>query len=259
MIGVTASGVTVRRAGRALVDAVSTDFEPGALTALLGPNGAGKTTLLRVLARDLAPDTGHVTVDGRALATFADRDLARCRAVLPQTASLAFGLTAMDVVRLGRLPWDEPSATTDAHARDALRTVELLHAADRSWLTLSGGERQRVQIARVLAQIAEVDRAVVLLDEPTNHLDLAHQLHVLRLGRTLADRGLTVIAVLHDLALAARVADDVKLLVDGRLVAEGPPARVLDPARIEAVFGVRVDLVQHGGRAIPLPHLEPPC
>lgn len=252
--------IDVRRGPKFLLRQVSARFAPGTFTAVVGPNGAGKTTLLRVLAGDCSPDGGHVLLGPRVLSTLQPRELARCRAVLPQHSELRFGFSVGRIVELGRLPWDEPRATTVAHRQRALERVGLTSMQDRSWLTLSGGERQRVQIARVLAQVATMESGLVLLDEPTNHLDLAHQVRVLDLGRQLARQGATVIAVLHDLTFAARVADQVLLLADGGVVAHGPPAQVLVPTVLAPAFGVPVRLLHDPEEAVrlPLPCLETP-
>lgn len=248
-------GLRVERSGRTLLSGVDVEACAGRLTVLVGPNGAGKTTLLKVLSGDLPPDAGRVDLGGRSVHDTKAAELARLRAVLPQRSELAFGLTVREVVGLGRLPWPESARSREEQVQLALQTVDLQPLADRPFTTLSGGERQRVQIARVLAQVGSATEGAVFLDEPTNHLDLAHQLQVLAIGRLLAERGLTVVAVLHDLALAARVADQVVLLRDGRVVVQGPPEHVLDAQRIEAVFGVRVSLVEHQGRRVPLPLL----
>ena len=241
-----ARDVSVLRRGRALLADVSVDVRPGSFTALVGPNGAGKTTLMRLLSGDLAPDRGDVSLHGRSLKQWAASDLARVRAVLPQQSDLAFGFTPLEVVALGRLPHGESQPTSRRIAAAALEEVGMAEHAERSWLTLSGGERQRVQLARVLAQLHGVDDGLLFLDEPTNHLDLTHQVATLRTVRERVDRGLTAVAVLHDLTLASRVADHVVLLQEGRMRASGAPEQVLTPERLQAVYGVVIDALADG-------------
>lgn len=256
-------GLTVRRAGRKLLDGVDILFESGRLTALVGPNGAGKSTLLEVLSGDLSPDAGTLQLDARPLASFDRRELARRRAVLPQTTSLSFDLSVEDVVGLGRLPFGGTQADVRRHVLDALGVFGMQDAVERRWSTLSGGERKRVQIARVLAQVAGMEAGFVLLDEPTNHLDLAHQLQILRVGRALATDGHAVGIVLHDLALAHRLADEVVLLHEGAVVTSGPPAAVLQPETVWNVFRVGMVTVEIDGRQVLVPdldrHLEEAC
>lgn len=250
--------IGVNRGGKALLADVTVAFPPGQLTAIVGPNGAGKSTLLRVLSRDWQPDRGRVSLGGEPLNGLSSLGLARRRAMLPQHSTLSFAFSVLEVVTLGRLPWRESSADALRHAESALEAVGLSSLRDRSWLTLSGGERQRVQIARVLAQVRGMEGGVVLLDEPTNHLDIAHQVQVLSLGRTLARDGHTVVAVLHDLALAARAADTVLLLDGGRVAHFGSPAAVLTAERLSAAFDVSIHLLDdpRGTVGIPLPHLR---
>ncbi|MEZ4317225.1 MAG: heme ABC transporter ATP-binding protein [Myxococcota bacterium] len=229
------------RGGRALLSDVSVSVEAGTLTAFVGPNGAGKTTLMRVLAGELAPDSGAVVFGGRALASWSAADLARRRAVLPQRSELAFAFRVDEVVAMGRFPFAESGRTTEQHVRAALEAVGMASMADRSWLTLSGGERQRVQLARVLAQLADTPDGTLFLDEPTNHLDLTHQLGVLQIVRARVREGATGIAVLHDLTAACRVADRVVLLAGGRVVAQGEPGAVLRPDVLRETFRVDID------------------
>jgi iron complex transport system ATP-binding protein len=245
--------VGVKRGGRWCLRDVSITPEAGAFTAFLGPNGAGKSTLLGALTGDLTPSTGTVTLDGLPLHGWRPRDLARRRAVLPQHAELAFDFPVLDVVRMGRMPHDEPRGRADRIARAALASVGMDAFVDRSWFRLSGGERQRVQLARVLAQVAGQEAPLVFLDEPTNHLDIRQRYEVLARLRALARTGTTVVAVLHDLDLAARFADRVALLHEGRLVAHGPTAEILVPDRVRSVFGLEIELVPAAGTGVLLP------
>lgn len=260
------SDLTVIRRGRRLLDGVTLAVPGASLTALIGPNGAGKSTLLHVLSGALAPEAGRVRFLDRPLDDWPRADLARRRAVLPQSSTLSFPFRALDVVLMGR----GAHAGRSSHDHDlavavaALTAVDALALADRVYPTLSGGERQRVQLARVLAQIwadhndeAGPDRPSrgLLLDEPTNNLDLLHQHQLMRFARHLADQGVGVLAVLHDPNLAALYADRMVVLADGRVAADGPVEAVMTEAVIARVFGLPVTVQRHPTRGTP--HLVP--
>jgi len=234
--------------GRLVVDGVSLAPAPGTTFGLLGPNGSGKSTLLRVMAGVLAPETGVVTLDGRTLADTGRRAVARRLAVVSQHAETEQRLSVRDVVALGRIPharpWGVPSAADAEAVADALARTGLTDLADQSWHTLSGGERQRVQIARALAQ----EPRELLLDEPTNHLDVRHQLELLALIAALPT---TTVIALHDLNLAAMFCDRVLVLAAGRVVAQGPPGRVLTEELIADVYGVRAVVTPDGPNGRP--------
>ncbi|MGH2427286.1 MAG: ABC transporter ATP-binding protein [Candidatus Limnocylindria bacterium] len=214
----------------------------GELVALLGPNGSGKTTLLRCVAGTLLPDGGEISLFGRALPSWSRMALARRVAVLPQALELPEGFRVGELVEMGRLPhasrrFAASVEDTDAIAR-ALADADALELVDRHPHDLSGGERQRVLIAMALAQEPDL----LLLDEPTLHLDVAHQAALLAtIERLRARRGLTVLAVLHDLNLARAHAPRVIVLADGRAVAGGPPDEVLRPDLVRDLYGVAVE------------------
>jgi iron complex transport system ATP-binding protein len=242
-------------AGKLLVDGVNLIVRPGWVLAVLGPNGAGKSTVLALIAGDLSPASGAARLDGRPIARWSRRELALRRAVMPQSSQLVFDFLVRDVVAMGRAAHDEgPRNPVLRRAVEAaMAAADITHLADRVFPTLSGGEKQRVQLARALAQIWPGDTAAgspayLLLDEPTASLDLAHQAQVLGAARRLAAAGLGVLAVLHDLNLAALFADEVALLAGGRLVASGAPGEVLTPSMIEQVFGARVLRLAHPHR-----------
>ena len=227
---------------RSVLTGVDLDVAPGELVALLGANGSGKTTLLRAAAGVLPPRSGSVELFGRPLAGWSRRELARAVAVLPQSTDLPDGFKVSEVVNLGRIPHATRAfgpGPDDARAVGAaLGDADAEDLADRPVRELSGGERQRVLLALALAQ----EPRLLVLDEPTLHLDLAHQLALLRLLlRLRASRGLTVIAVLHDLNLAAGLADRVVLLRDGRVVPAGRDGLVIDPELARTAFGVRIE------------------
>ena len=247
--------VTVQRGGATLLDGVSIQLHAGELVALVGPNGAGKSTLLKTLSGELVPDAGSVLMHERELHNWLPQQAAQMRAVLPQASSLSFSFTALEVVLFGRLP-HRTRARDHEIARAALALTDCSALAERDYLTLSGGEKARVQLARVLAQVwepadAPVPARVLLLDEPTAALDLKHQHSVLRIARerTRSEQAFAVLAVLHDLSLAAQYADGIVLMDRGKIVDSGPPAQVLTPEQLQAVFGYPV-------RVVPLPDRE---
>jgi iron complex transport system ATP-binding protein len=214
----------------------------GDLVALVGTNGSGKTTLLRLLTGVLQADRGEVRLDGKPLSAWRRVELARRVAVLPQQLDLPVGFRVAELVEMGRAPHARrlfASSSDDERAiARALADADALDLADRFAEELSGGERQRVLVAMALAQEPDL----LLLDEPTLHLDLAHQVALLAAIRRLREqRGLTVLAVLHDLNLAAAFAPRVAVLDDGRIVADGVPVDVLTPDLVRRVFGVAVD------------------
>jgi iron complex transport system ATP-binding protein len=228
-----------------VLEHVDFSVSSGELVALVGPNGAGKTTLLKLLAGLLKPKTGRIT---------APEPRARRVAYLAQTDALPLEFTALEVVRLGRLPHQGllgSETPRDALAVEgAMRVTRTLEFAARAVGTLSGGERQRVALARALAQEPEV----LLLDEPTNHLDLAHQAELLEVLRILdAERVRCVVMVLHDLNLAA-LCDRVTLLHAGQVVADGSPRDVLTQENLEPVYGTRLErTVLSSGRVVVVP------
>jgi iron complex transport system ATP-binding protein len=250
-------GVSVRRDGRPLLEVVSFDVSPGEFVAVVGPNGAGKSTLLRAVTGEW-PSLGQVRFAGRPRTQWDREALARRLAVMTQQPQLNFAFTVREVVELGRLPHRGAGAQADRRVVDAvLAALKLEGFADRSYLRLSGGERQRVQFARVAAQIWEpAEPAVLLLDEPTSALDLAQQQSVLGVAQCLREQGAAVVAVLHDLNLAARHADRIAMLKAGRLVCLAPPQQALQPAVLREVFGVEADTLScpREGRPIVVVH-----
>ncbi|KOV89390.1 ABC transporter ATP-binding protein [Streptomyces sp. NRRL B-3648] len=231
--------VTIEAAGTRLVEDIRLTVDSGAFVGLVGPNGSGKSTLLRSLYRALRPATGAVRLEGDDLYAMEARAAARVLAALPQESSAEFDFTVTEVVAMGRLPHRGRTAASDRDiCAQAMHRTGVAHLAGRGFLTLSGGEKQRVLIARALAQ----QPRVLVLDEPTNHLDIAHQLDVLSLVR---GSGLTVLAALHDLNLAAAHCDVLYVIDAGRIVASGSPRAVLQPSLLAEVFGVRAHPVRH--------------
>ncbi|MEM8575649.1 MAG: ABC transporter ATP-binding protein [Pseudomonadota bacterium] len=222
--------------GKFIVHNVSLDIVPGETFGLVGPNGSGKSTLLRLLA-GLAPNPqGEVNLDSVPLNRMSRRSIAQRIAFVEQMADTSEALSVRDAVELGRTPWLSalaPFSPEDARiVSDALEAVGMAQMGEHGWSTLSGGERQRVHIARALAQRPRL----LMLDEPTNHLDIHHQLSLLRLVSNLS---VTVVMALHDLN-QAMACDRLGVMERGRLVACGPPAAALTPARIAEIFRVHV-------------------
>jgi iron complex transport system ATP-binding protein len=244
-----ATGISVDRRGatgaqvRRVLENVDFDVAAGEIVALVGPNGAGKSTLLAALAGELAPTEGTVELDGRSLAHWSPLDMARRRAVLPQSHTVGFPFTAREVVAMGRAPWvrTELRELDDEKIAAAMAAADVEHLAARSFPTLSGGERARVALARVLAQ----DTGTLLLDEPTAALDLGHQEAVLNLATTRAKDGSAVVVVLHDLGIAAAYADRVAVLESGHIAADGPPRKVLTTELLSRVYQHPVEVLDH--------------
>ncbi|MCV0404301.1 MAG: ABC transporter ATP-binding protein [Chloroflexi bacterium] len=242
---------------RAVLRDLSLRVASGELLALLGPNGSGKTTLLRAIAGTLPPDAGSIRLFGRDLGSWERPALARRVAVLPQSLVLPDGFRVAELVEMGRAPhatrWFGASGEDAAAVERALVDADAVDLAERHADELSGGERQRVLVAMALAQEPEL----LLLDEPTLHLDVAHQATLLgTVGRLRQRRGLTVIAVLHDLNLAVAHAPRIALLGEGRILADGTADAVLRPDLVREVFGVAVDeAVTADGRRFLVPHI----
>ncbi len=251
MSALQAENIEVRAGAKVLITDVSFTLEPGELLAVIGPNGAGKSTLLGAMSGDRHLAKGRVLLDGRPLAHWTKRDLAYRRAVLPQHSSVAFDFTALQIAQLGLLAHRDRLSDRQmlALAEQALHETEALAFIDRPYTVLSGGERQRVQLARVLAQCdaATTNRLFLLLDEPIAGLDLSHQHAALASARRRADRGLGVLAVLHDLNMASRYADRVAIMEQGRITALGPTDATLDPALLSTVFATPITRVVADG------------
>lgn len=246
-----AIGIEVRARTKSLLHDVSIDIAPGEFVAIIGPNGAGKSTLLSALAGDRILSSGEILLDGRPLTHWTKLELARRRAVLPQHSAVAFDFTGLQIAMLGLLAFRSSLSERQMQelAEKALAETEALAFADRPFTVLSGGERQRVQLARVLAQ-CDADPAAtpfLLLDEPITGLDLSHQHAALASARRRVDRGLGVLAVLHDLNMAARYADRVGIVEHGRVTNLGPTRQTLDPERLSAVFATPIVRIEAAG------------
>ncbi|MBP0943448.1 Fe(3+) dicitrate ABC transporter ATP-binding protein FecE [Pseudomonas alliivorans] len=235
-----------------IVQDLSFSPPPGRVTALIGPNGCGKSTLLKAFARILTPQSGSLSLDGKAYRDLSARDLARKVAFLPQVLPIPEGVSVRQLVAYGRSPhnslWGRLSGADQHSVEQALQRMELETLAHRPLSDLSGGQRQRAWLAMILAQ----DAAIVLLDEPTTYLDISHQVELLDLMRALSAEGKTVITVLHDINQACRYADHLAVMKAGRLVASGAPGDVLNAELVCRVFDVQVQIMQEPVAGTPM-------
>jgi iron complex transport system ATP-binding protein len=252
----TAQGLGVTLAGRVVLNDISLSLVSGHLVALVGPNGAGKTTLLRALA-GLVPSDGAIHVGGDALSSLPLRERARRFAYLAQGHIVHWPLPARDIVALGRYPHGatDPARLTPRNSEAVLRAMQVADVvafSERRVTELSGGERSRVALARVFA----VEAPVILADEPTSSLDPRHQIDVMKSLRTAADKGTLVIVVTHDLGLAARFADRVLVLSDGRLVSQGAATEALSEQVMADVFRISAYRAEYQHEAVIVPWAE---
>jgi iron complex transport system ATP-binding protein len=243
------TSVVFNAGGRAIVDRVTAEFEPGRLHVIVGPNGAGKSTLLRLLARSIRPNLGAVLYDRADVIHRSERDLARCRAVLSQAIEITLPLSVRELLMMGRYPHfgSRPAATDESVCDEVIDFFDISAFTDRQYETLSGGEKQRVQFARVLAQIwipVAGSSRFLFLDEPLTFLDIRHQLQFMQKLRTFSSQSdVIAVAVLHDLNLAASFADRLLLLDRGCVVSDGTPADVIAGPQLQCAFGILVNVL----------------
>ncbi|GBU16320.1 MULTISPECIES: heme ABC transporter ATP-binding protein [Methylobacterium] len=257
----TAEDLAYTADGRDLVTDAFLTVEPGSFQAVVGPNGAGKSTLLRLLSGELTPARGRLAYGAEPAASIRPWRLACLRAVLPQSARLAFPFSVADVARIGLDGLGRGLSRRDRERLlgQALAQADVAHLADRPYQSLSGGEQARAQFARVLCQLAAgrtvAPRQVLFLDEPTASLDLRHQGAILDCADALRREGTGIVAILHDLNLAAAYADTLIVMDAGRIVARGRPEAILRDALVKEVFRVDwpVGRVPEGGRPFLLP------
>ena len=238
-----ARGVTVGYGGRAVIDELDVAIPPGVITTIIGPNGCGKSTLLKTLSRLLKLAAGSVVLDGEDIGRLRTRDVAKKLGLLPQAPVAPEGLTVADLVARGRHPhqsWLRQWSSDDADVVErALAMTGVSDLADRPVDALSGGQRQRVWISMTLAQGTDL----LLLDEPTTYLDLAHALDVLDLVDDLHESGCTVVMVLHDLNLATRYSDNLVVMREGSILAQGHPRDVITAELLHEAFGLRARVI----------------
>ena len=264
-----AHGIAVQRGKRQILSDIDLSLPAGQVIGVLGANGAGKSTLLAALAGELSPSAGRITLNGRPLSAWSVAELARCRAVLPQSPSLQFDLPVATVIGMGAYPHARHTRTGAPRTDDSRDTARAAIAEDqrilqrvlaladvqdlyeRRYCHLSGGEQQRVHLARVLYQLllarqGHNEYRVLMLDEPTASLDPRHQLHLLSAVHTLAhEENAAVLVIVHDLNLAAGCCDQLLLLGQGRVAARGTPAQVLTPDALCQVYGVEATVLPH--------------
>ena len=245
--------LTVSYGSRRVLTEVSLEVRSGEVVALIGPNGAGKSTLVRAVSGVIPAEKGKVRTNGDDLLSLPTMQRARSLAVVPQAVTMPPAYSVWETVLMGRTPYlnflGQSSPRDEAIARHALEKVDALDLAERRVGELSGGEQQRVLLARALTQ----STPILLLDEPTVHLDLQHQVDLMETVQALAhNENLAVLIALHDLNLAARYADRVALLVDGRILATGTPRQVLTPELISSAYHMEVQVVQHPFADVPL-------
>jgi iron complex transport system ATP-binding protein len=252
MANLEAAGLSLGFGDRRVIEKLGLCVEQGMMLAIVGRNGSGKSTLIRALSRNLKPQAGAVYLDGKDIAAANGKEVARRLAVLMQRPSAPGDMTVGDLVECGRFPhqsWWRSRAAEDRRMVDwALEQAGMASMRDRPVTTLSGGESQRAWLAMALAQQPEV----FLLDEPTTYLDLCHQIEVMQLlGRLNKQQGIAVVMVLHDINHAARYADAVAVLHEGRIAALGPPAQVINRELLRRVFGVEASINPDGrGRPV---------
>lgn len=264
-----AHGIAVQRGERQILADIDLSLPAGQVIGVLGANGAGKSTLLAALAGELSPSAGRITLNGRPLSAWSVAELARCRAVLPQSPSLQFDLPVATVIGMGAYPHARHTRTGAPRTDDSRDTARAAIAEDqrilqrvlaladvqdlygRRYRRLSGGEQQRVQLARVLYQLmlarqGHDEYRVLMLDEPTASLDPRHQLQLLSAVYTLAhEENVAALVIVHDLNLAAGCCDRLLLLGQGRVAACGTPAQVLTPETLRQVYGVEATVLPH--------------
>lgn len=241
--------------GQPVLSDVSITVEPGKITALVGQNGAGKSTLLKALSGELSPQQGEVTLHDQPIQHWEGQDRARLLSVLPQQHALNFEFAVEEVVALGRYPHDTGRVRDDHIVQEALALCDLSQFSKRSIDDISGGERQRVHLARVLAQIWEAQPegpCFLLLDEPTTGLDLSHQQALFKAVQQFARREVGILLVVHDLNLAARYADQVVLMHQGRIVVQGKPDHVFQADTLQRYFDLAVTVQRHPRHDCPL-------
>ena len=252
MIGLQIRQVSFSYFNGLVLQDISLAIRGGEMVGLLGPNGSGKSTLIKLASGILKSKQGEIRLDGTSLKELSRMSIARQIAVVPQQFHVSFAFTAAEIVMLGRIPFLKPfaeeSESDKRSVADALEMVGIGKLQERRFDELSGGERQKVILAMALAQ----EPKLLLLDEPTAHLDISHQIEILELVKKLnVERGLTVLAAIHDLNLASLYFNRLILLKEGRILADGAPAQVLTEQTINEVFAASVKVEPHPATGVP--------
>jgi iron complex transport system ATP-binding protein len=245
-----------------LLNNINLSIKPNALTVIIGPNGAGKSTILKTCSGDMASTSGSVSINQQNLQTFTSIELAKTRAVMTQSYEMGFGFSVEEIVNMGCFLYEQDVCrqTQQDIVKEVMGFMNIEALASRNFMTLSGGEQQRTQLARVLTQLwypyVQKEPRFLLLDEPTSSLDIFHQYQVLALAKQLTKRNIGVLAVVHDLSLAACFADQLILLSKGQTVAIGPPKTVLQRHYLSQVYGINAYYYQHSSDVMPSLQLE---
>ena len=245
----TISDLQFRRGHRVILDSINLQLQSGFVTAVLGPNGAGKSTLLSCIASLLTPAQGTIELDDLLLRSIPAMQRARSIAFLPQTPEIAWAVDVETLVSLGRIPFQGVASDAEDQAAisRAMERTKVTQWANRPVTTLSGGERARALLARVLAG----ESKWILADEPFTGLDPSHQFEAAELLRSVADQGGGVVLTIHDLTLAARIADRVVILNQGRVVADGSPSAALTPQVLRDVYDIEAQWLNDPSGATP--------
>lgn len=246
----TAENINLQYSGRPILTALNITINEGELVGLIGPNGAGKTSLLRILANLQQPDSGELKLNQQALNTIDKKRFAQTIGYMAQGAPVHWPLEVTRLVELGRLPhqapWSRLNDSDQAIVQQAMELAEVTHLAGRIVSTLSGGERLRVLIARMFA----TEPNIILADEPIASLDPYHQIHTMELFRQHCERGGSAVIVMHDLNTAARFCHRLVLLHQGVIVSDGSPKKVLNAEQLKQVYGINVDILEHGDNGL---------
>nr|WP_126972698.1 heme ABC transporter ATP-binding protein [Gynurincola endophyticus] len=230
---------------RTILKDITFSVRPGEVLALLGANGAGKSTLLRMITGEQKPDSGSVSLYGKKLQDYNSVELASLKATLSQHNVVNMPFLCQEIIMMGRYPYHRNNPTNADHdiVLETMKVCGIEHLAERSFLTLSGGEQQRVQLARVLAQLWDRKRGLIILDEPVTGLDMLYQQQTMAIARALAKKGYMVLAVLHEINLAAQYADRILMMKNGRRWKDGTPSEVLTPLDIYSVFSIETEVM----------------
>lgn len=251
--------ISLRKGKKQILKDIRLTFSEGTFTALLGPNGAGKSSLLKIATGIWPSSSGKLFFAKRELKKYSPEELARKRAILSQHYQVQFEYSVLEIVCLGGVQLSYSQSELEHCAIEKLKLLDLAHYANAPYHALSGGEQQRVQLARVLVQLSDEkeERKFVFLDEPTASLDALQQHKVLNLARKLAQEGIGVVAVLHDLNLAAQYAEHLVFLKKGQIYAEGPTEEVFTPEVLEGVYGLPFDFIHQGNKRLAFSAFQP--